>query len=58
MIVILRIDYCDERPVYKINDISGTKSGIFIIHTSPKRSEFSLSDDVRYLSFSLKLKKI
>ena len=43
----LRIDNCDERRVYKNEDISGAKGGTYnMLNTSPKSSEFCLSNDV------------
>ena len=42
----LRIDNCDERRVYKLEDISGPKGGTYMFNTSPKSSDFCLSNDV------------
>ena len=44
--VELRIDNCDERRVYKLEDISGPKGGTYMFNTSPKSSDFCLSNDV------------
>ena len=43
---ILRIDNCDERRVYKSEDISGPKGGTHMFNTSPKSSDSCLSNDV------------
>ena len=43
---MLRIDNCDERRVYKLEDISGPKGGTYMFNTSPKSSDFCLSNDV------------
>ena len=32
---LLRIDNCDERRVYKLEDISGPKGGTYMFNTSP-----------------------
>ena len=43
---ILRIDNCDERRIYKSEDISGPKGDIYMFNTSPKSLDFCLSNDV------------
>ena len=43
---LLRIDNCDERRVYTSEDISGPKGGTSTFNTSPKSSDFCLSNDV------------
>ena len=42
----LRIDNCDERRIYKSEDISRPKGGTFTFNTSPKSSDFCLSNDI------------
>ena len=42
----LRTDSCDERQVYKIEYISGSKGGTHMFNTSPKSSDFCLSKDI------------
>ena len=42
----LRIDNCDERRIYKNEDISRPKGGTFTFNTSPKSSEFCPSNDI------------
>ena len=42
----LRIDNCDERRVYRCEDISGPKGGTYMFNTSPKSSDFCLSNGV------------
>ena len=42
----LRIDNCDERRVYKREDISGPKGGTYMFDTSPKSSDVCLSNDI------------
>ena len=42
----LRTDSCDERRIYKSEDISGHKGGTYMFNTSPKRPDFCLSNDV------------
>ena len=42
----LRTDSCDERRVYKREDISGLKGGTYMFYTSPKSSDFCLSNDI------------
>ena len=42
----LRIDNCNERLVCKSKDISGPKGGTYMFNTSPKSSDFCLSNDV------------
>ena len=42
----LRIDNCDERRVYKSEDISGPKGGTYMFNTSPKSSDLYLYNDV------------
>ena len=42
----LRTDSCDERPIYKREDISGSKGGTYRFNTSLKSSDFCLSKDV------------
>ena len=46
MYLILRTDSCDERRVYKREDISSPKGGTYMFNTSPKCSDFCLSNDV------------
>ena len=41
---ILRIDNCDERRVYKSEDISGPEDSICMFNTSPKSPDFCLSN--------------
>ena len=53
----LRIDNCDEGPVYKNGDIFGTKGDTYICSTSPKSPYFSPSNDGENLLFGLKLQK-
>ena len=43
---VLRIDNCDERRIYKSEDISGPKGDIYMFNTSPKSLDFCLSNDV------------
>ena len=42
----LRTDSCDERRVYKSEDISGPKGDRYMFDTSPKSLDFCLSKDV------------
>ena len=42
----LRTDSCDERRVYKSEDISGPKGDTYMFDTSPKSLDFCLSKDV------------
>ena len=42
----LRTDSCDERRIYKSEDISGHKGGTYMFNTSPKSPDFCLSNDV------------
>ena len=44
---ILRIDYCDEGPVYLNVNISATRDGVYTFNTSIKSPYFSLFNDVR-----------
>ena len=46
ILISLRIDNCDERRIYKSGDISRPKGGIFTFNTSPKSSDFCLSNDI------------
>ena len=41
----LRTDSCDERRVYKSEDISGPKGDTYMFDTSPKSLYFCLSKD-------------
>ena len=41
----LRIDNCDERPLYYIGDISGSKDGTYTFNISIKSPDFSLFSD-------------
>ena len=52
----LRIDNCDERPVYKSGNYFGTKGDTCICHISPKSSYFSPSNGANFLIL-LKLQK-
>ena len=52
--IVLRIDNCDERPIYKNSDISVTQGGKFIIFTSPQSPDLLLFNGVRQLSLCLK----
>ena len=44
-VVQLRTDSCDERRVYKSEDISGPKGDTYMFNTSPKSLDFCLSKD-------------
>ena len=43
---VLRTDSCDEQRIYKSGDISGPEGGKYMLNTSPKSSDFFLSNDV------------
>ena len=53
----LRIDYCDEWPIYKNGDIFGTKGDTYICNISPKTPNFSLSNDVSNLLIRIRFKE-
>ena len=55
--VALRIDNCDERRVYKSEDISGPKGGTYMFNTSTKSSDFCLSNYVWWKLTRLNSKK-
>ena len=40
------IDNCDERRVYKSEDIPGPKGGTYMFNTSPKSSDCCLSSGI------------
>ena len=46
MFTLLRTYSCDERRIYKSEDISGPKGGTYMFNTSPKSSDFCLSNDI------------
>ena len=40
VLLLLRTDSCDERRIYKSEDISGPEGGKYMFNTSPKSSQF------------------
>ena len=47
VILLLRIDNCDERQVYRKSDISVFRGGKLIMFTSPESPDFSVFNGVR-----------
>ena len=46
IVFFLRTDSCDERWIYISDDISDPEGGTYMFNTSPKSSDFCLSNDV------------